>query len=756
MDFIDFDSYQETSAEGGANLPSPQPALSLPITTNIENLGKRFSNFNNLTRNLLKRDETSTKDTNYSKEIKIAEKYAKLSLNIIDKEETVLNESTGPIKHNSLSNRLSRVLNNQMNDSFIKEVFINLEDKYSDNLTSNNIKELIEPGVNGSISRKKLRGLIENELIKNQSSVLKEYSPTIKQLKVLQEKLVKLNELNNSTNEKIDKNYQLSSHFNSRIVDLNKEKKSIMLKKNLLINFKAKFTLDEYEEFVLSSGEINDEYFKVLQKAELINENCSILLSIDNPQLGLKIMSKINQIINKSIDKIVNFTNKSLGNLYSLNSKTKLTILQKCLKYLKNKMNYYNSIVANFTESRSKVLLDDFLNEIQVSSSGSKNSRPIFISAHDPIRFIGDLLAYIHSIVVNEIETISNIFLTDDNISKNNEILNKILKPLSKPIKSKIDEIISLNTKLSTLYSIYNLVELYTVMFSKQLSPENDILQTIHLLVKSSQDKIITIINNNLATIKSSNQAQLDLSIDLQPPEWIIDFYSDILPIIDQLNSDTILNLSTSDHEKFTSMIVNQPIDVFYHHISNNKLFTDKRDQLILKQNFLDLILSKIIPINLLSDKVLEINELNNNLVNEITSYQLDTLLKETQLYDYFNIINMICPFTDDFFDISIYEPIKENKLFSRDIISEVNLVIQDVLPNALIDMQQSMMKLNSPLIVNDIVMNSSFEYVKFYYKFNTIIWEYLKEEFSWSDIEVATLLGVEDEYVEIRSSLME
>jgi conserved oligomeric Golgi complex subunit 6 len=293
-------------------------------------------------------------------------------------------------------------------------------------------------------------------------------------------------------------------------------------------------------------------------------------------------------------------------------------------------------------------------------------------------------------------------------------------------------------------------------MFSKQLSPENDILQTIHLLVKSSQDKIITIINNNLATIKSSNQAQLDLSIDLQPPEWIIDFYSDILPIIDQLNSDTILNLSTSDHEKFTSMIVNQPIDVFYHHISNNKLFTDKRDQLILKQNFLDLILSKIIPINLLSDKVLEINELNNNLVNEITSYQLDTLLKETQLYDYFNIINMICPFTDDFFDISIYEPIKENKLFSRDIISEVNLVIQDVLPNALIDMQQSMMKLNSPLIVNDIVMNSSFEYVKFYYKFNTIIWEYLKEEFSWSDIEVATLLGVEDEYVEIRSSLME
>lgn len=755
MDFIDFDSYQGASSDGGTNLPSPQPALSLPITTNIESLGKRLSNFNNLTKNLLKRDEASTQDPNHYKESKIAEKYAKLSLNIIDKEEAVSDESIGPVTHNSLSNRLSRVLNNQMNDSFIKEVFINLEDKYSDSLSSSNIKELIEPGVNGSVSRKKLRGLIENELIKNQSAVLKEYNPTIKQLKVLQEKLAQLNELNNSTNEKIDKNYQLSSHFNSRIVDLNKEKQSIMLKKNLLINFKAKFTLDEYEEYVLSSGEINNEYFNVLQKAELINENCSILLSIDNPQLGLKIMSKISLVITKAIDKIVNFTNKSLGNLYSLNSKSKLAILQTCLRYLKNKMNYFNSIITNYTDSRSKVLLDDFLNEVQVSSS-TKTSRPIFISAHDPIRFIGDLLAYIHSVVVNEKETISNIFLAEDNILKNDEVLNKILKPLAKPIKSKIDEIISLETKLSTLYSIFNLVELYTLMFSKHLSEESEILQTIHLLVKSSQEKIVTVINNNLATIKASNQAQLDMNLDLQPPEWIIDFYSDILPIIDQLNSDTILNLPVNEHEKFTAMIVNQPIDVFYHHISNNKLFTDKRDQLILKQNFLDLILSKIIPVNLLSDKVLEINEMNNNLVSEITSYQLDSLLKETQLYDYFNIINMICPFTDDFFEISIYEPIKENKLFTKDIIPEANSVVQEFLPNALMDMQQSMMKLNSPLIVNDILKNSSLEYVKFYYKFNAIVWEYLNEEFTWSDMEVATLLGVEDEYAQIRSTLID
>ena len=60
----------------------------------------------------------------------------------------------------------------------------------------------------------------------------------------------------------------------------------------MLISFKEKFTLNEYEEFVLNSGDLNNEFFTTLARAERINENCSILLSLDNPQLGLKIIAK--------------------------------------------------------------------------------------------------------------------------------------------------------------------------------------------------------------------------------------------------------------------------------------------------------------------------------------------------------------------------------------------------------------------------------------------------------------------------------
>lgn len=764
MDFIDFDSFQQDE------IPQPQPALSLPITSNIENLGKRFSNFNSLTKNLLKFEEKSdsTVDGDESEETKLAEKYANLSLNLInsledgndEENEEDLNRSKATT---SLSTRLSRVLNNSMPDSLVRDIFSNLD------LKVDNIEALVEPGITGSNSRKKLRGEIESDLIKTQGLVLKEYQPVIKNLNSLENDLKNLNKLRESITEKVNKDFQSTKDLNGTVKDLNSTKNLINLKKGLLTSFKNKFTLDVYEEYVLLNGEINDEFFEVLIKCENIHENCSILLSVDNPQLGLKIMSKFNQLINKSLERIISFTNKTLNNLYSLNTTTKLTTLQKCLKFLRTRLNYFNSVVENFVDARSKLIIDEFLSQINGDLDKSDNrsgsflrDRPIILSAHDPVRFIGDLLAYIHSVVVNETETISSIFsiTTKVNEKENTEyenmiddITGRILNSLSRSVKSKIEQIISSETKLATIYSIYNLVELYTIMFAKHLkessNDKHNLLTTVRELAKSSQNKIIWIIQNKLTTIKSSNLAQLELNSDLQPPEWIIEFYSDILPIIDQNTSDTFMNLPTEENAEFMNMIINQPIEIFNGHIENNisKLF-NRRDQVILKLNFLDLILSKIMPIILLSDKILELNDLTEELSLELTNLQLDSLIKGCELTDFYNIINMICPFSDDFFDVSIYQPITENKLFTKDKIMGTNDIIQNFLPSALIDIQQSLFKVNSPMIVNNIITNSSLEFIKFYLKFNFIINEYLDEVLLiWSDIEVATLLGVEEPY---------
>lgn len=779
---MDYDTFLEKAGGSGGGggvddnneyiAPQIQPALSLPISSNIETLGKKFTSLHNLTKSLLNRegDLKIEEKQDAGKDNDLSAKYANLSISMLKlKDEkigdtSIDNNSTVPSNYNSLSYRLSRVLNNPLSDSAIREYFTILDENYGDDY-----QKLIEPGIFGSMSRKKLRSKVEAEVIKNQSQILKEFLPVVKQLKQIQDRVKNLNILTQETNSYVSKNFQLSNDLNYQIHDLNNQKNIVNLKKNLLVAFKSKFTLNEYEEFVLTSGEINQEFFDTLKKAEAINENCSILLSIDNPQLGMKIMNKITAITDKAIERIVNYTNKTLDNLYSLSSKYRLVTLHQCLRFLKGKLNYFNAVISNFTDSRSKTLIDEFMNQIQGSIpenasslrkgsvSSASTSRPIFILAHDPVRYIGDLLAYVHSTVVNESETISSIFTIealDEEEAKEfkvivDDINNKILKSLSKPIKSKIDQLIFSETKLSTIYSIYELVELYTMMLSKQLNRDSEIMITIRQLVESSQEKIFSILKNRLAAISDSEQAINELNFDLQPPEWIVEFYSDVLPIIDQSTTDTVLNFSQEQNAKFLEFIIDEPMHIITEHIKESKLLEDTEDQLIIRVNSLDLILSKIMPYSLLSDKVLEINQFITELTNQLARSQLDGLLKGCNLYDLYNVTNMIFTMTDDFFDVSIYEPIKENKFFTIDNINNANITLQEFLPNALIEIQQKLLKLNSPIIANQVTTDSSLEFVKFYNKFNQIVIEYLDIGFTWSDFEVATLLGIDATYEE-------
>ena len=154
-----------------------------------------------------------------------------------------------------------------------------------------------------------------------------------------------------------------------------------------------------------------------------------------------------------------------------------------------------------FSESRSKVLVDEFNRQVQGdfevngqgrSSSISSDSRPIYMSAHDPVRFVGDLLAYVHSVSVNESETITSIFTMGDDNDKEFEniiqdVTDKILQSLSRPIKARVEQIVSTETKLSTLVQIFNLVELYNIMFTKQLGKAGNIVETVKQLIKVCQ-----------------------------------------------------------------------------------------------------------------------------------------------------------------------------------------------------------------------------------------------------------------------------
>lgn len=769
MDFLDFNLGDE---QAGATSAAPiQPALLLPLG-NLELLLKKLQLGRFIPDILVEPQSPATLEPQPADEV--SQKYAQLSLKLIasaaaQKPDDNPAKPAQTANKTTLTTRLSRVLTPLVPDLVIRDVFAQLPPDMVQNLTR----------IRGLMARRRFRGKIETDVIRAQAAVLREYAPVVAQLQRLGNRLDELNEVHQATKTTLARHgSDQSLEFTADIQRLSHEKKMVATKRDLLANFRKLFTLNEYEEWLLGQGDLNEpDFFPALAKAHQIIDRCSLLLAMDNALLGQKIMASLGAVVDRATARILAFTHKTLEN-YQYAPPGALESVQKCLAYFRTEPALWEKVVRQFSDTRLKQLVDDFYAQAQGGRAALGSSRPIYLSAHDPVRYIGDLLAYIHAVVVNEHELVYLVFkggaaadithrksvteaenpeqADDEADPALDAIVEAILTPLAKPLVSKIAGILSQETTLATANSIFGLVDLYAMMLAKVALEDSSMVAAVRGLVEQTQNKLVTILRNRLATIRQLLAAKLELNLDLQPPEWVVEYYQDILPIVDASPTPTLWNLAPEKHAEVLELIVNQPIDICFKHVDENPIFASASDSLILKANFIDVVLSKTMPIVLLGDKVVEVSDQQHQLLAKLTECQFNALLHACGAYDFYNVMCMICPVDDEFFDAAIYQPITENKLFTVAGVKDMDARLQEWLPTALLEIQRLLLRLNLPLSVTDVIDRLAVKFCLFYRRFAAVTREYLQEDMTWTDTQVATLLGVESAYDELVNTLEE
>ncbi|CCH43632.1 Conserved oligomeric Golgi complex subunit [Wickerhamomyces ciferrii] len=695
MDFIDYDTFQnDTDPQENNGLPEPAPPLILPINP----ITNKFKNLSILKNHLSEgggagdsdngTGNNNSDDTTVNNS-KIAEKYAKISIDLlnsnnqssnddlitdlphenssntkIDQSDKLNNHITSKASSHTtstsvLSTKLSKVLNTyDNNDPKLREAIQLLQNK-----KIMDIDQLVKTDLLGSIARRNFRSEIENDLLKQHSNVLKEFQPIIHKIENIGDKIQKLNNINNKF-QNFDK---LNPELINQIEKLSIQKTILTLKKMILLNFKKKFTLTQFDEHVLTNEEISINFFSVLSK-------------------------------------------------------------------------YSN---------------DD-------------QSRPIVLSAHDPLRYIGDILAYIHSTMVNEVEFIKILFAKeedDEELSElsdleqlgniTNDIINEILNSLARPLKIRIEQIIRNEINLENIGKFFNLFELFKMMYEKNLPleiiPNSQIIKNLNNLEKITVEKIFNIMKEKLIIIKNGNTVESNDDL-LLPPDWIRDYLTDVLVLFDnvQFGSDEhIFKLSDDEFKSLLKTIINEPIDILTS-ISQNQIL-NKTDQQIFQLNCLDLIQSKIITIPQFSSKNDELNDSITELKLKLIENQYNLLLTNSQLSIHQQLIQLIFPIDqiESKDDYMMYSSLIENKLFHKEKLLEIELKLHDFLPIALIEFQQSLFKISSPILANDIIIESSLKFLNLYLVFYNILLELYPDEkiLEWNPYDVATLLGVEEDY---------
>lgn len=713
---------------------------------------------------------------------------AKSSIELLDSlgfQYNPLPESNENFDSNLLLSKLNKILESTDGyDSSIKNSLTILENKINNNHDLINLTAIDQ---HGELSRRNLRSLLENDLIIENSKKLKNFNKIVKLIESIHPDIENLtNEYNIISNDISDSIDSLSS-IKTTIYGLNKDKNLINLKKNILLSFKSSFTLSTYEDHLIRFANLNDlttglEFFQSIDKINQIQNNCDILLGMENEKLGFKILQNMNNLLILVNDKINAYVMNNIDDVYSgKTTDINLKMFQKCLIYLySNNKSNFDLVISKIIESRSKLIFNDFLTQLkgyseESTKSNNKTSTNLYMSSYDTVKFISDTLAYIHNLIVNETENSSSFFTFEfKSIDENLEnlivyVVNNTISSLNNLLKSSIENILRQENKLLIIINSFELIDLYSNMFEKLLTSNSNnnnttsMINTMNHLKSETQDRIFLIINlkfKNLQIQSKSVDNLNDIDMDIIP-DWLIEWNELINELFEIYNSNKnlddnelhVIGFNDNQWNDLLNLIINKPVELLKS-LTITKF--NKMEKIIWVLNCVDYFNSRIEINKYLIQSSDNLKSIINEFINNLIDLQFNDFLKNSGLYDIYNLINMIFKLdefeNDDDFEVSYYQPITENKLFNIDTFKTANSKLENFLSTYINNNELN--NLISPKIYNKVFFTSSFKFINFYKQLCCILNEYLLDQdgnlvpvFSWDQGMIATVLGVEMEY---------
>lgn len=524
-------------------------------------------------------------------------------------------------------------------------------------------------------------------------------------------------------------------------------KDEIKTKERLLDAFTKHFVLSEDELLLLTSSAepVNDQFFEALSRTKQIHKDCEILLGGDNERLGLEIMEQSSKGLNSAYQKLYKWIQKEFKSL-NLEDPQMGGPIRKGLRVLAERPTMFHSCLDFFAEAREDILSEGFHYALTATGGGGaeSGSKPIEFNAHDPLRYVGDMLAWVYSSAVAEKEALEALFISEgsdlargiqvgissepwsrvdgedvapfDGQKALVELVTRDLSGVSRSFRQRTELVIQGHDDPVALYKVINLLSFYDATFSKLVGTESDLLETVVSLQRFTFQRFEALIQDTIASVSSEPSGLLPPD-DLSSPDFLNDtlaILTDLMKAYDSSFKTDVTDEHSQDENKFTP-VVRATLDPFMQlaKTSSNAL-TNPTEKAIYQTNSLLAIRSTISPYPFVcATHLTPISAALTTLRTDLLEIQHNFLLRSSGLQ---SLLTALKPFTPAISqstagDSSLQVPQPHPDLasiatvpeFQPAALASVGQKLDDFLPSALVDATDNLKRIHSSALVKSI-----------------------------------------------------
>lgn len=318
--------------------------------------------------------------------------------------------------------------------------------------------------------------------------------------------------------------------------------------------FLRDYQLSSEEINALKEEELNENFFKALSHVQEIHANCKVLLRTHHQRAGLELMDMMAMYQEGAYERLCRWVQAECRRLGDADNPEVGELLRTAVRCLKERPVLFKYCAEEVANMRHNALFRRFISALTRGGPGGL-PRPIEVHAHDPLRYVGDMLGWLHQALASERELVHALLDPDaavdagptaHKLSKNSEsenakiesdltfVLDRIFEGVCRPFKVRVEQVLQSQPSLIVSYKLSNQLEFYSYTISDLLGRETSLCNTLWTLKDAAQKTFFDI-------LKSRGEKLLRypalVAVDLSPPPAVREGVSVLHEIVDTYDS---------------------------------------------------------------------------------------------------------------------------------------------------------------------------------------------------------------------------
>lgn len=383
--------------------------------------------------------------------------------------------------------------------------------------------------ISGSLAlHRSFRLLVQSRSVSVYRSLLTEFGSVAEEMKELQHSLDESAHLAQALADQLKTMKQRSNALFQTSASLSGQQAALAGKRQLVETFLTQFQLDAQDARVLDEAReeaLGEEFFRALEKIAEKKKNIEAMLAgaaatgaagvpstpavewsaqVASPstsvgslggsnRISLDLLDSLSKQLEVAYEKLYRHIQSSLQGQRVVKTGDLTPKFVRSFDLLRNVPVYFDHCLGDLISARRSLLIERFLKAL---SRGSAGARPIELSAHDPVRYCSDMLAWIHQALANEKEFLMTLFpvggvKTEANSPNPAEsqardyqtYLSSIFEALSRPLRVRIEQCFTnvsgsgssgpsataaptqaTHAQIETVFKIWNILRFYRVI----------------------------------------------------------------------------------------------------------------------------------------------------------------------------------------------------------------------------------------------------------------------------------------------------